>query len=356
MNVLFISRSTLFSQPGGDTLQVKHTAKSLSEIGVNVDIKLSGEPINPRGYDIIHFFNLIRPADLQLNIPAYIPLVVSTIYHDYSEYDSRYRSKFSGLLFRLTGKNGLEYLKVILRWLNGSDKFPGLKYLLIGHKRSMRYLLKRANFALTTSHQEADLIRKDLGYLPEYKKINLGSEHIKHKDGELHREGVLCAARIEGFKNQLNLIRAVKGTGQKLTLTGNIATNQQAYYNQCRAEADGSVTFLGRVSNEKLESQFRQAHTHALISYYETTGLSTLEALKAGCQAVITDRGAQREIFEGHGFFCQPDDVDSIKEALQQAEVSTEDHSAWVTENFSWKKAAHEISDIYQKLLHPQHS
>lgn len=349
MNVLFTSRSTLFTQPGGDTLQVEQTAKYLRDIGHQVDIKLCGEPIDVNKYDVIHFFNIIRPADLKISIPKHIPLVVSSIYHDYSEYDQNYRGVFSSLLYKVFGKFGMELFKVKMRWLNGSDKFPGFKYFFKGHRNSIKTLLKQAQYMFTTSHQEADLIKKEIGFIPPYKKINLGSEHISVSPAN-SRQGVLCAARIEGFKNQLNLIKALKETDIPLTLTGAAAANHSPYYDACKNEAGKNVTFKGRLSKEDLAQEFGKAKVHALISFYETTGLSTLEALKAGCNVVITDRGAQKEIFENRAHYCEPNNVKSIKVAVEDALNDNSNHQKWVEENFSWKKAAQEISDIYHTL------
>lgn len=349
MNVLFTSRSTLFTQPGGDTLQVEQTAKYLTELGYKVDIKLCGEKIDIHKYDIVHFFNIIRPADLRINIPKHIPLAVSSIYHDYSEYDQKYRGSLTRLLYKLFGKFGMEFLKVKLRWLNGSDGFPGFKYFLIGHRNSIKSILKKSNFMFTTSHQEAELIKKEIGFIPPYKKVNLGSEHIAVRPTN-SRQGILCAARIEGFKNQLSLIKAVKNMDTRLTITGAAAKNHAAYYVACKNEAGQNVTFKGRLSQKKLEEEFGKAKVHALISFYETTGLSTLEALKAGCNVVITNRGAQPEIFGEHAHYCEPTDVASIEKAVESALADDRNHQQWVEENFSWKQAAQEISDIYRTL------
>jgi hypothetical protein len=63
IKVLMISRATLFSSPGGDTVQVEETANYLRKIDVVADIKLSNEEINFNGYDLVHFFNIIIPND-----------------------------------------------------------------------------------------------------------------------------------------------------------------------------------------------------------------------------------------------------------------------------------------------------
>jgi glycosyltransferase involved in cell wall biosynthesis len=350
MRVLFLSRSTLFSQPGGDTLQVEQTAEHLRQLGCHVDVKLGPQKNEYHNYDVIHFFNLVRPADARKVLKSNKPLIVSSIYHDYNEYDSRHRGALFAWLYRLFGKFSIEYFKTIARWLNGSDEFPGFAYLIQGQKRSMQKILKHSQFLLATSHQEIKRITDDLGHLPPSKKVSLGSEHIPLPKTHLARKGVLCAARIEGPKNQLKLIRAVNAIGVALHLTGNTAKNQSDYTLRCRKEASAHVHFHGRISKEELTELYQQSKVHALISYYETTGLSTLEALKMGCQVVVTNRGAQPEIFGPRAFYCDPDNLDSIKAAVEEALTCNENHTEWVKDNFSWAAAARDILDIYHTL------
>ena len=88
IKVLMISRATLFSSPGGDTVQVEETANYLRKIDVVVDIMLSNEDINFNGYDLVHFFNIIRPNDILGHLKKInIPFVISTIFVDYTEYE-----------------------------------------------------------------------------------------------------------------------------------------------------------------------------------------------------------------------------------------------------------------------------
>ncbi|MGC4059024.1 MAG: hypothetical protein QM743_13050 [Chitinophagaceae bacterium] len=55
---------------------------------------------------------------------------------------------------------------------------------------------------------------------------------------------VMCVARIEGRKNQLNVIRALKGTDFQLYIVGKAAPNHQKYLEQCRQEAGPNVHFI----------------------------------------------------------------------------------------------------------------
>ena len=101
MNILFITRATLFSNKGGDTIQVTRTAAELNKLGIKADIRLSNEATEYTSYDLLHFFNIIRPADILYHIKiANKPYVISPIFVDYSEYDKKIRGGLSGNLFK----------------------------------------------------------------------------------------------------------------------------------------------------------------------------------------------------------------------------------------------------------------
>src|SRR5579862_1915485 len=113
MKVAFITRSTLYSAPGGDTVQAVETARHLGELGVSAEIKMANESIDYTDYDLLHFFNLIRPADILYHSKkAQKPFVVSTILCNYSEYDKHHR-KGIGTLFSLLTSDRIEYLKTL---------------------------------------------------------------------------------------------------------------------------------------------------------------------------------------------------------------------------------------------------
>ena len=92
MKVAYISRSTLYSTPGGDTKQLDLTAHYLRALGVDVDIYLSNQDIDYSQYDLLHFFNIIRPADILMHAQkSGKPFVVSTIFLDYGEFEKQTR-------------------------------------------------------------------------------------------------------------------------------------------------------------------------------------------------------------------------------------------------------------------------
>src|SRR5688572_22575336 len=111
MRVAFITRSTIYAVPGGDMVQMLETAKCLRKLGVEVDIKLSKEKIDYNNYDLLHFFNITRPADILKHARAGKPYVVSTIFVEYTGYDKGERSGWKGRLFKSLAPGSIEYVK-----------------------------------------------------------------------------------------------------------------------------------------------------------------------------------------------------------------------------------------------------
>jgi glycosyltransferase involved in cell wall biosynthesis len=93
-----------------------------------------------------------------------------------------------------------------------------------------------------------------------------------------YKDCIICAARIEGRKSTLNLVRAVKDTNYKLVLVGNESQNQKKYVEQVHKEAGENVIFLGAIPHEDLKKLYKVAKVHVLASWMETPGLSSLEA------------------------------------------------------------------------------
>jgi poly-D-alanine transfer protein DltD len=117
MKILFIVRPSLFTVKGGDTVQVVETAAALRALDIQVDIMTADEIINYAAYDLLHFFNIIRPADMLKHIKkADKRYVVSSIFIDYAAYDQQYRGGMTGLLFKILSSDAIEYCKNLYRY------------------------------------------------------------------------------------------------------------------------------------------------------------------------------------------------------------------------------------------------
>lgn len=357
MKIAFIVRSTLFTAKGGDTIQVEETSANLRNLGVTVEIKKSCEKINYAAYDLLHFFNIIRPADILLHAKqSGKPFVVSTILVNYSLYDKYHRHGITGKLFSIIPASGIEYTKALYRFLTSRDKLVSISYLWKGQKRSVTEILKKTKAVLVQAKEEYDDLVKLYSVIPDYYIIHNGvNAGLFQNPQTVNRvkNMVLCVARIEGLKNQYNLIRALNNTAYKLVLIGDAAPNQKRYYQKCREIAADNVSFISYLPQQQLADYYAAASVHVLPSWFEVCGLSSLEAAAMGCRIIVTDNGYARSYFADDAFYCDPAKPESILQAVNLA--MTADHSNGlqkkIFENYSWKKTAADTLAVYKKFI-----
>jgi glycosyltransferase involved in cell wall biosynthesis len=361
MKVLFITRATLYSTPGGDTKQIDLTAAYLRQLGVEVDIKLTSETIDYSSYDLLHFFNIIRPADIMYHIDqAGKPYVVSTIFLDYGEFEKKSRGGLMGIMNKVLSEDQIEYVKAIARSIVNGEKIMSRKYLRWGHRKSIRYVAQHAGMLLPNSHNEYNRLAAKYNLQRPYRFIPNGIDAAlaqrTTRKNEKYDQAVLCVARVEGRKNQLNLIRAMNNTPYKVFIHGKPSPNTTAYYEQCKAEAAANIQFTTWLSEEELYEMFHSAKVHILPSYFETTGLSSLEAAVMGCNIVVTDKGDTVEYFKDNAWFCNPDDTASIRQAIEAAHAApyNEAFRTKILQEYTWQKAAEETLKAYQTVLQQQ--
>lgn len=357
MRVAFITRSTLHSVPGGDTVQIMQTAKHLGEYGVDADVCLTNEKIDYRKYNILHFTNITRPSDILFHIKqTKKPFVLSPFLVDYTEYDQNHRKGLSGVILRQFSSNMNEYAKTFGRWLYGKDVLQSKSYLWKGHIKSIREILKKAAMILPNSHAENERLREVFQVERDYAVVYFGIDDAMFMPDACDIKNdklVVCAARIEGIKNQLNLIKALNNTAYTLLLIGAPAPNQKNYYEECRRIAGDNIIFKDRIPQIELIKYYKQAKVHALPSWFETCGLSTLEAAAMGCNVTITDKGYTKEYFGNDAFYCEPGNPESIFVQIEKA-AKTECQTVLqqkILSDYTWHKAAKVTSDAYKKII-----
>ncbi|HEX8607920.1 MAG TPA: glycosyltransferase family 4 protein [Pedobacter sp.] len=360
LKVLMIGRATLDSSPGGDSVQLYSTAKYLRLVGVEVDVHLSNESIKYEKYDIIHFFNIIRPDDILSHIKrTTLPFVISTIFVDYSEFERLNRKGLQGIITRSFSGDNLEYLKAIARYFLNGDKIQSRYYLLNGHKASVNYVSLKSKALLPNSHSEYQRFIEKYKSNKNYRKIPNAIDLSVFDDfvtpNEKFRDHIICVGRIEGRKNQLNLLIALSNTDYKVTLIGQQSPNHKAYYEECLRiiESNPNFRIINHIGHSELSSIYKAAKVHVLASWFETTGLSSLEAAAMGCNIVVSRKGDTEEYFEDMAFYCDPGDISSIRSQVDAAFVSGFNITLRqkIRREYTWARAAEDTYSAYKSVL-----
>lgn len=356
MKVLFQSRSTLFSVPGGDTVQLTKTAELLRTRGVTVDISTELEPKLDK-YDLVHLFNLMRPQEVYMQAANAKKqgrrVALSTIYGLYTEYERKARRGLAGLVSRNLSPWQVERLKVMARVAMNSEFSRGsMLVATLGYRAQCARVAQLSDVFLPNSESEMKRVHADFEascakpYVVVPNAVDtavFNPETVKMTDEVRKFEGcVLSAARIEGRKCQLELVRAVRDLPVKLVLIGKPAPNHVAYYEAVKREASDRVHFLGQIPHDQLAQYYAAAKVHALVSWMETPGLSSLEAGAMGSNLVITEKGDTRDYFGDDAYYCDPESIDSIRQAVVAALDAPRNPALQrrIREEYTWQKAA----------------
>jgi len=361
----------------------------LKQLGVSVDVSnvegFRNESI--REYDIVHVFNITGACQTTLSqiltAKKYNkPVVLSSIYW----YEAELRQVERAMAARfIVKKPEISYLKSffisLLRAVNLEqtidaityirDKFSGntddsfRALIAFGRKKVQESCLALADVILPNSQSEADLLvrmfgvnKKKLIVVPngvDSSFLTSNSELFKNKYSI--DNFILSVANIATRKNTLSLITALSGIKIPLVLIG--AFNpRDAYYKLCKKAADGrsNIFFLGRVphGSPMLASAYAGAKVHAQVSWFETPGLSSLEAALSDCNLVVSCRGSTRDYFENFAWYCDPGDTLSVRRAVLAAYDSPVNNSlrSHILNHFTWEKAAEKTYEAYISLKH----
>lgn len=332
MKVLLQNRSSYRNSVAGDGIQIIKTKEYLQRLQVEADISSNPEADLAK-YDLVHLFNLMPVEEI---LPLYHnvlhqkkKIVLSPIYWDPTEFLQQSKQMDSlGLWWQKT----MPVREEILR---------GVDLLLPNSELELAVLKKQFQ-----SLPMAAVIVNGVDRSFSLAKPNRFVGRYQWKDF------LLSVGRICRRKNQLAIIKAARALKLPLILIGPL--NDGPYYQECRRAAAGhKVLFIDCLSQQDLIAAYAAARVHALVSWYDTPGLVTLEAALAGCTIVTTDRGSAKEYLGDLAFYCNPDSSESIRKAIEDAWLAEKTFQLknHILKNYTWERTAEQTLKAYQRLL-----
>ena len=361
---------------GGDKVQIENTARELRALGADVEIR-TDEDFIPQNYDVIHIFQLDWTPETYLYArkahDAAKPIILSPIHHSIEEvkrfddeyvFDFRRLSKvlFSNQFHRDTFKN-------VYRSLTDPKKIkPTLVSITHGFQKMQKEVLEMSEKVLVQTDLETKDLEETFGVKIDAVKVPNGvSRNFIEQDAGAQKRNplnlsdyIICVGRIEPRKNQLNVISAVEklrnetGEDLQLVLIG-VSTGLKHFeygkmFNDKKAACPW-IHHVEKVPYQEMPDYYRNAKVGVSASWFETTGLTSLEALFCGANAVAAGERA-KEYLKEYASYCDPGSVDSIAGAVKaQLKAPRPQIEVQMRKEYTWEKAAAKTLEVYQEVL-----
>lgn len=358
--VVFGVRGDLESAPGGDTVQILNTAAALRARGVTVDVRGPGA-LDARAGDVVHLWHLERVHESFAHFVAArragAAVALSTIYWPRDGEPRR------------VSRGWIEDAKNVWRWCKAAPPARDAiaRALAAGWSACRRELLLGADVLLPNSRAEGAVLESEARDAAA--RVGAGG-HVRWREvcnavdadacraaiaraAGRRRTGIVSVGHFDPRKNQLQLIRALEGSGASVTFIGGPRPMHAPYHARCVRAAGGRHRFLGPRRTAETLDELAAAAVHVCPSLLETPGLANLEASAVGCAVVVPDCAPVREYFEDQAEYFTPGDERSLAGAVRRAL----DHgpraglAERVTREFNWDRAAEQTLDAYAAAL-----
>lgn len=334
MKIGVFAYPTMVQDPGGGMVTLTKTYEYLERSGYDVH-RFDPWVHRLRDFDLIHHFGL-----------------------GYGNYDWFLTVKGEGKKLAVT----------TMYWLPDHPRLPRLsrKYLsrltaLKPPPALVRLMLDAADLILPNAEGEKQLLA-DLYGVPESKMaiVPCGVDDRfvgASPDPFRERYGIdnflVCIGRFDPRqKNQLGLIRALKGADVPLVFIGRPITGAEEYLEQCQKEAPANTLFIDYLNPNEglLASAFAAANTLVVPSFYEYPCMVAMEALLAGTKVAITTGGTTQETFKHYVSYFDPNSASDMRTSVLRTYETDMPEGAveYARQTFLWNNVGRQLEKAYR--------
>jgi glycosyltransferase involved in cell wall biosynthesis len=163
---------------------------------------------------------------------------------------------------------------------------------------------------------------------------------------------ILIVARLFENKGVQDILDALKGLdldGWRVVIVGDGPYREVLERKAAINGLTGKVAFLGWVDNgsDEMKKLYGKASIYISASYFESFGLTVLEAASAGCRPLVSDIGGHRFILNNDKYFFKKGDSADLKEKLAKLLKRGTTRALIDVRRFSWD---HVIKDYISVL------
>ncbi len=378
MKVLLVNHGTAGDWGGGDSVQIRETAKRLEQRGHKV-MHVNADQPSVAGFDMVHIFNCRVQESFAQQIKTCresgVPVVVSPIWVSIGR--ALWGSRASIGILKQAVEAGATSVEPLMQQLkartlavdigegecvqaNGYPVQSNPQMQMIGN------LLNHCDAILPNSWLELKAIQTDLNWsgntfavapygVDPRLFLDADPSFFREQTG-INGDFILQAGRIEPSKNQAMLCWALRNTNLPIVLIGG-RQHWPSYADLCKKISGNSLTIIEHLPQPLLASAYAAARVHVLPSWMETCGLVTLEAALSGTPVVASTFGHELEYLKGDAWYCDPADPNTIQKAVLAA-MDEGSHGSKamrlkgrILSEFNWERTVDITEALYLRML-----
>lgn len=232
----------------------------------------------------------------------------------------------------------------------------------LGHRR-MEANARGAKAVITISHAVRDEILSELGLQQDLVHVVYpGIDATTWQGaGVAARSGLLFVGAPAPHKNLPVLLEALQrlppGDRPRLTVAGPWpATHVDAFRRSAQARGV-EVSIEAHADDDRLRQLYGTSSALVMPSRWEGFGLPVLEAMAAGCPAIISSAAALQEVAGGAAVIVPIDDVDALAGAISRLLADADEQRRRADAGlaraveFGWERSVTAVREVYKIAL-----
>ena len=330
MNIAFVISESFCVVPyHGIKIQAQTWGMELTRQGHAVTYVSPWEIQNWEQYDMIHLFG----------------------YNELLEDLGDLYKKNSNIVFSpiIDTKQNLFMYKMVTYWGCAKLRLKSTNYNIRRAKPYIKHWYVRSKFEFEYVNKAYGVAKEDITIVRLSYRITPPVHLVEKKDFCLH-----VSKLTDGRKNVLRLVKAAQKYKFNLVLAGSISSEEDFRPIRQIIESCTNISYLGRVSDERLLSLYHEAKVFALPSINEGVGLVAVEAAACGCNIVVTNVGGPKEYYNGMAYEVDPLNSDEIGRAIVEALKDTRtqpDLQKYILSNYSLESCVSHLAESYRELV-----
>lgn len=325
-----ISETYSISKYNGIRMQAEIWATELIRQGENVIKVNPWEYHNWGEYDIVHIFG---PCEFILNFASGV-------------FQQMPRIVFSPIIDTV---QSIPKYKIASLW--GCDKLrlASPNYTIRQARKYISHWFARSEYELHYIQEAYDVPLDSISIIPLSFRVVPDAFNPVRKNYCLH-----VSRLTDGRKNVIRLIKSAIKYRFQLVLAGSISSEEEFFNMKTLIDNNDNISYLGRVSDERLLQLYQEAKVFALPSINEGVGMVAVEAAACGCDIVITDKGGPKEYYNGMAKTVNPYSIKEIGTSILSFLTDTTYQPQlrnYVLSNYSLYECVKRMRQTYMSII-----